>query len=113
MGDQLYRLAESMPEPATIVDVGCRWGAESFWLKLPNVEVIGFDPDDEECRRLTELAGNAAVRYVPVALGPQAGPATLHLTEQPACSSLYPPDAGLIESRPSLRVITPVGHTEI
>jgi FkbM family methyltransferase len=102
-----------MPEPATVVDVGCRWGAESFWLKLPNIGVIGFDPDEVECRRLTELAGGAPVRYVPVALGAEAGPARLHLTEQPACSSLYPPDAGLIATRPSLSVITPVGETGI
>lgn len=113
MADQLYRLAESMPEPAIVVDVGCRWGAESFWLKLPKIQVIGFDPDEEECRRLTALAGDAAVHYVPVALGPQAGPARLHLTEQPACSSLYPPDVSLIDTRPSLSVITPVGQTEI
>ena len=81
---------------------------------MPGVRVIGFDPDEEECRRLEQQTGNsAAARFVPVALGSQAGPARLHLTAEPACSSLYPPDVGLIETRPALVVITPVGETDV
>lgn len=111
---QLKKLAGQLPGPLTVVDVGCRWGPESFWLQLPNVRVIGFDPDAEECRRLAGLAGpGAAVRYVPVALGARPGPARLFLTEQPACSSLYPPDTGLIRARPSLEVITPAGESQV
>ncbi len=110
----LRALAACLPRPLTVVDVGCRWGAAALWDELPGTLVIGFDPDEEECRRLTERAGDSSTaRFVPVALGGRTGPARLHLTEQPACSSLYPPDATLVETRPALVVITPAGETEV
>ncbi len=110
----LAELADHLPRPLTVVDVGCRWGPHAWWLELPGVRVIGFDPDEDECRRLAEAAGDRAVaRFVPVALGARAGPARLHLTREPACSSLYPPDVSLLDTRPALVVITPVGQAEV
>ena len=114
MEPRLHALAACLPTPLTVVDVGCRWGADAWWSELPGTRVIGFDPDEDECRRLTGLAvGDPPARFVPVALGGRAGPARLHLTEQPACSSLYPPDVSLVETRPALVVITPAGETEV
>jgi FkbM family methyltransferase len=114
MDSRLADLATVLPRPVTVVDVGCRWGPAAAWLELPGVRVIGFDPDEEECRRLEQQTGNrAAARFVPIALGGHAGPARLHITTQPACSSLYPPDIGLIETRPALVVITPAGETDV
>ncbi len=114
MDPRLTDLAAALPRPLTVVDVGCRWGPAAAWLELPGVRVIGFDPDEDECRRLEDQTGNrAAARFVPIALGSQAGPARLHLTAEPACSSLYPPDVGLIETRPALVVVTPAGETDV
>jgi FkbM family methyltransferase len=114
MQSHLYELAARLPRALTMVDVGCRWGPDAFWLQLPGAQVIGFDPDEGECRRLTEEAGgNAVARFVPVALGAREGSARLHLTTQPACSSLFEPDASLIRARPALVVITAAGETEI
>jgi FkbM family methyltransferase len=114
MDARLADLAFALSRSLTVVDVGCRWGPAAAWLELPGVRVIGFDPDEEECRRLAERTGErAAARFVPVALGRHAGPARLHLTHEPACSSLYPPDVGLIETRPALVVITPAGQTDV
>lgn len=114
MDPRLSELVEALPRPLTVVDVGCRWGPAAAWLELAGVRVIGFDPDAEECRRLENQAGgNAAARFVPIALGSRAGPARLHLTVEPACSSLYPPDIGLLATRPALVVITPAGEVDV
>jgi FkbM family methyltransferase len=94
----------------TIVDVGARWGVESRWASLaPDLRIYGFDPDPEECARLNkeaEARGDTTTVYVPAALGAANGPATLHVTEEPACSSLYPPLASLASGIPELACIT-------
>jgi len=92
-----------------VVDVGARWGASERWRPFgPRVRVIGFDPDEKECARLT--AEEPDVTYVPLALGRKAGRATLYRTVEPACSSLYPPVDGLADGRPALKVIRPDGE---
>ena len=104
-----------LDDPLVVVDVGARWGAGERWRRFgPRVRVIGFDPDAEECARLTaaEPPGHM-VTYVPVALGPRAGTATLHTTAEPGCSSLYPPVEELVVRRPDLSVIAPRGTTEV
>ena len=93
-----------------MVDVGARWGFASAWDELgERYLAIGFEPDAEECRRLQDLhrRSGAPHRVAPVALGPRSGIATLHVTRQPACSSLYPPSAAAYERHPGLGVIIP------
>ena len=104
---QAVELAQLLDEPLTVVDAGCRWGTQDEWLALGSaVRIYGFDPDEEECRRLSaSLPLGAPVEYVPLGLGARDGPRTLHITEEPACSSLYPPDEELVESIPELGVI--------
>ncbi|MDP8974903.1 MAG: FkbM family methyltransferase [Actinomycetota bacterium] len=97
-------LAAWLTTDLVVADVGARWGVDEQWRRFqPHVRVVGFDPDEDECRRLNELEENAdAISFVPVALGPSAGTATLYVTHEPACSSLYPPIDGLIQRRPML-----------
>lgn len=89
-----------------MVDVGARWGAADAWSSLaPNVHVFGFDPDPEECARLNELAEARSPRletYVAAALGETSKDVALHVTRQPACSSIYPPMESLRASVPAL-----------
>ena len=97
-----------------VVDVGARWGAGDRWRAFrPHVRVVGFDPDEDECHRLAAQEEDDAVSYVPVALGATSGDATLHLTVEPACSSLYPPIEDLIAARPMLTSSRPTGTARV
>jgi FkbM family methyltransferase len=93
----------------TVVDVGARWGMQDAWYRIPPLaRLVGFEPDQEECARLNRQArqhGEIDHRYVPKALGSHTGPATLHVTADPACSSLYEPDPQLPDRYPGLNVI--------
>jgi FkbM family methyltransferase len=95
---------------ATIADVGARWGAADSWFRMrPLARLIGFEPDPVECARLNEAAATSQERFYPVALGGVDGTGTLHVTQEPACSSLFPPSAAILDRYPSLRAImTPV-----
>jgi FkbM family methyltransferase len=103
--------------PWVVVDVGARWGIADHWSALgSSVMVFGFDPDAAECARLNaspRSPDGPQIEYVPVALGERVGEETLHVTVEPACSSLYPPDATLIRSLPVLRVMAPVGTARV
>jgi FkbM family methyltransferase len=94
---------------AIVLDVGARWGAENAWWRLsPLAKLIGFEPDASECERLNALHGDRhADEYVPLALSDSCGTATLYVTSEPACSSLYPPDERLVERYPDLADIRP------
>ncbi len=117
-------LLPRLDEPLTVVDVGCRWGFWERWEALGDrVRLIGFEPDAEECRRLEAAyagaggpatGGRPAVTVVPAALAATEGTAVLHLTAEPACSSLYPPSEQARATRPALRdVIAPAGRAEV
>lgn len=104
-------LAPHAGPPLVVVDVGCRWGPADVWTAFgQHVVVYGFDPDAAECERLQSEAGEPRVRrFIPRALGPSDQGATLHLTVEPACSSLYPPDPEVVRDRPALACATEVG----
>ena len=102
-------LGSLLVDDLVVVDVGARWGAGSRWRPFGSrVQVIGFDPDEEECTRLA--AEEPDVIYVPLALGSRSENATLYRTVEPACSSLYPPIDDLADERPALKVIRPDGE---
>jgi len=93
-----------LDNPIVVVDVGCRWGFADAWLGLGDRgSIIGFDPDVEECRRLEErYADRAGVHVIPQGLGSRPGPATLHITKDPAGSSLYRPHPDTYGLHPDL-----------
>ena len=92
---------------AIVLDVGARWGAENTWWRLsPLAKLIGFEPDAAECQRLNTLHGDYRTdEHIPLALSDNCGSATLYVTSEPACSSLYPPDQRLIDRYPDLACI--------
>ena len=105
------------PSPSrklVVIDVGCRWGfPQKFILKKNLFQVYGFDPDVDECLRLIEQYDDASISLFPVALAQFAGPRTLFLTQEPACSSLLQPDQNLTESYPALACARQISTTEI
>lgn len=97
-------LAELLDQPLLIVDVGCRWGFADSWHQLGDkCRAVGFEPDAEECERLSRhYAGRPEVRVVPQALGAESGPATLYLTKDPVGHSLLPTVADVVQRHPGL-----------
>src|SRR3954468_7814634 len=93
-----------------IADVGCRWGLADTWTSLgKRATVIGFDPDEAECRPLQAgYRGPCDVRFVPRALGASAGTTELHITQDPACSSVFEPDPAITSLMPELDCAKPV-----
>ncbi len=76
-----------------IVDAGCRLGPSEDWLKM-DAEIIGFDPDPEECNRLeAEFPGH---RFIPLALDSESRKRHFWITENPECGSFYRPDQGML-----------------
>lgn len=97
----------------TVLDVGARWGNAGAWWRLePLAKMVGFEPDHVECARLNATA-EAGCRFEPVALASVDGKATLHLTSDPSCCSLYAPNQKLIDRYPALGVMAPVGTAEV
>jgi FkbM family methyltransferase len=97
-------LASLLEEPLTIVDVGCRWGFADAWEDLgERCNIVGFEPDRGECDRLSQYYREQPwVRIVPSALGSARRPATLYVTREPACSSLYAPIDDVVDRHPRL-----------
>lgn len=88
--------------PIGFIDVGARGGAHELVEPIAAVTgVLGFEPDEEECRAL--LADPAVTspwkRFVlePTALAATTGEATLHLLAAPTNHSLLPPNPAFLK----------------
>ena len=81
-------------EPVQILDVGARGGLHGRWTPFADVlDVVGFEPDPDEFRRLSAAAQNGGRRrYLPYALGGAHERLNFHVCTAPGCSSLYPPN---------------------
>jgi len=76
-------------DPVVIFDVGARDGVNSEWAVFGDqLKVYCFEPDEEECERLTAEA-SPLVHYLASAVGRSSGPATLFETKLPYSSGLY------------------------
>ena len=76
-------------DPIRIVDVGARWGYNAEWaIFKPYLHVYCFEPDAEECKRLNANA-EPNVKYLPFALGRDAGEAILYEAKLSASTGLY------------------------
>ena len=102
--DALVVLSRLLAERLVVVDVGARWGFAQAWDRLrEKCLTIGFEPDEEECARLSEIhRGDQRMRFVPVALGARSGLATLYLTRDRKGCSIYPPATEAVTRHPGL-----------
>ena len=90
------------------VDVGARWGAHQRWSALNDrADIVCFEPDAEEVARLNESKPDN-VHYHPFGLSDTDGQSDLHITAEPACSSVFPPVPALYEHYSSLDAMRPV-----
>lgn len=87
----------------TICCVGSRklgnsddYGSMGWDIFAPNLSIYGFDADADACdvanADLQQRNISWMEQHIPLALGNAAGDATLYVTQQPMCSSLYPPN---------------------
>jgi FkbM family methyltransferase len=97
-------LGDLLDEPIVIADVGCRWGFADTWEQLGDrCRAIGFEPDEDECERLRKRYHDRPwVEIVAQGLGREAGTETIHITREPACSSLYKPLDDIVDRHPRL-----------
>ncbi len=110
----LDHILTKLDGPLTLVDVGARWGVPKHWNALGDHAIaVCFEPDAEETARLTAEA-QPNVTYIAAALGaPSQSAATLYVTEQPACSSIYRPIEALHDHYPALSEIRPVREASL
>jgi FkbM family methyltransferase len=99
----------------TLCSVGSRklnrqddYGSCGWEIFAPNLTIYGFDADADACADanadLEQRQVNWREVHIPLALSNKIGESTLYVTQNPMCSSLYPPDesylkrfAGLID----------------
>ena len=85
--------------PLIIVDIGARDGLHKRWRDLEwPIDFIGFEPDEEECKRLNREHHIGRQKYLPYALWSSAGERTLYRTRSPFGSSLFEPNYNFIRS---------------
>lgn len=85
------RIFES--DPLVVIDVGARSGPQSHWPLYENdIRVIGFEPHEEECTRLNQIADQFYVPFVcyPVALGTENTQSRLYEYGNKAANSMTP-----------------------
>ena len=83
--------------PLVYVDCGARGARGNRLVRaFARSEYLGFEPDAEECARLT-AAGKKRRRYFPVAAGKAREMRRFHVTRSAACSSLLRPNDRLAD----------------
>lgn len=93
---QLFRRITE-ENPIVLIDVGARGGIAQKWGPLHSMmKVIGFEPDENECKRLNETAADNQV-YLPIALFNRKGKIKLNLTRNLACCSVFEPNYALVD----------------
>lgn len=78
-------------DPLVVIDIGSRGGFEKHWdVYGEQVKLIGFEPDEQECKKLNESAG-PNVRHYPVALSRKRERRRLFIADHRAASGFYKP----------------------
>lgn len=91
----------------TLVSVGSRkvspdndFGESGWSIFGPNLSIYGFDADADACdeanAELEHRKVNWNEQHVPMAIANTEGAATLYVTSNPMCSSLYPPNEAFL-----------------
>lgn len=104
-------------QPMRIFDIGARGGFEPHWNNYGNqIELIGFEPDPDECEQMNQAAKNAALRreyYYPTALYRDKSIQTLYVTKNLVASSLLKTNQEWVNRFPHSDPGTVVATTQI
>jgi FkbM family methyltransferase len=91
----------------TICNVGSRkissqddYASQGWDIFAPNLTIYGFDADADACDAANEDIEQRQInwteKHIPLALANTVGEATLYVTKNPMCCSLYPPNESFI-----------------
>lgn len=106
----------------TLCSVGSRktssnhdFGSQAWNLFAPNLTIYGFDADADACEAanadLEARQVNWTERHFPSAIADHIGEATLYVTHDPQCSSLYPPNAPYLHRFASIKDLVELEFT--
>ena len=77
------------------------YAGQGWTLLAPNLTIYGFDADSSACQQMNKKQEaeqtNWTEKHIPLGLWNKAGKSKLHVTQYPACSSLYPPSQSYID----------------
>jgi FkbM family methyltransferase len=96
-------LAEVLDGPVRLFDVGARGGIDPRWERFhPILDVLGFEPDAEECERLNRTAPRLPYgsRFLPFALGSEERDVTFNVCRWPVASSVFEPNPDFLADFP-------------
>jgi FkbM family methyltransferase len=94
--EPLYR-----KHPLVLVDVGARGGLRSDWRPAEqHLQLIGFEPDVQEYRRLTQHTTGQKVRFFNTALHNRRGTIDIRITRNPALTSVFEPNRDFLDAFP-------------
>ena len=96
-------LAAALDAPVRLLDVGARGGIDTRWKRFhPILDVLGFEPDPEECERLNEAASQLPYRsrFLPSALGSEDREVDFNVCRWPVASSVFEPNADFLSDFP-------------
>lgn len=72
------------------------YGSGGWGIFAPNLSIYGFDADADACEEANADLATRQINWteeqIPLALSNQIGEETLYVTNNPMCSSLYPPN---------------------
>lgn len=108
-----------LEKPLRCVDVGALALSGDLdpwvqWAQIGCAEVLGFEPLKEQCADLNDQAqkSGTSMRYLPWALG-DGNEYTLHITNSPMTSSLFPPARSTVDLFPALGELMQVVKQEV
>ncbi|MDX2232632.1 MAG: FkbM family methyltransferase [Leptolyngbyaceae cyanobacterium bins.349] len=106
----------------TLCSVGSRknnaqndFGSQAWGLFAPNLAIYGFDADADACDAANNDLANRQINWTeehfPCAIASQDGEATLYVTQDPQCSSLYPPNERFLRRFDGIRDLVQLEFT--
>jgi FkbM family methyltransferase len=76
-------------------------GKQGWSIFAPNLTIYGFDADPEACESTNADVQKQNINWqethIPLVLSNRSGAQTLYVTQNPMCSSLYPPNEPYLE----------------
>ncbi len=81
-----------------VVDVGARKGFEKHWDHYADqINLIGFEPNEESYKECVEKKSNAQTSYYPYALDKEKGEKDFYITSYLSACGFYKPDEKIIK----------------